>query len=128
MQLRIDGGMPLSWKEEGPMGKGGYRAKSISVGRRVWGALIGRALYAIESVDDGAALALIDMRDGSRGRIIQKWPREAGYDSPWGGEGHSRLVQVAQWHEEQAFNAQLDLIEWDSKNLDSLPMPTEVTQ
>lgn len=104
--------MPLSWCEEGEKLPSGCRVKSQSVGRRVWGVNPGQAIYMIESGPCAGKLSdelvLRDMRDG--GRIIQQWPREPGYDSPWGGDGWARLVQTAEWHEAHELNAWLDAI------------------
>jgi len=66
---------------------------------------------------DGTALVLID-RLGGQGYVVQRWPTSDGYDSPWGGEGHSRLVAVAEWHEAAAWNASADLFTLDLAEID----------
>jgi len=104
--LRVGDRFPLSWLEEGEKLGNGYRKKSQSVGRRVFGKDIGVAIWLIES--DGDRLVLRDVRDG--GRIHMSWPTSPGYESPWGGDGHQRLVQVAEFYEAQAFNDTLSLL------------------
>lgn len=102
---------PLSWRERLIEGPHGYRLKSVSVGRRVWGDQIGKAIYRIGSRPDGQALELWDVRTNV---LISSFHTQDGYDSPWGGDNYQRLVQVAERHEGHALNNALDA-RWEAQ-------------
>lgn len=105
-QLRVDDRFPLSWCEEAPKNEHGYRIKSVSVGRRVWGRDIGKAILCISA--DSEYLILSDAQTGQRIQVFRTNPT---YSSPWGDmDALNRLRQVAEWHEAAAFNAALDLL------------------
>lgn len=106
-RLRVDGGFPLSWCCEDIKDEKGRQVRDRTVGRRVWGEDIGVAQWLLEARD--GRLALISLEKDGTQRVHQTFPPPEGYDSPWHSDCTARARQVAEWYEEQAFNAALEL-------------------
>lgn len=105
VRLRVEGGFPLSWCSEDIVSESGRQLRAQTVGRRVWGPDIGKPMWLLKAVDGG--LGLFDV-SGVHPRAVQRFEPPEGYDSPWHSDCVQHAIRVAQWHEEQKFNASLE--------------------